>query len=775
MAASRTVFIDTAVSDYQTLAAQYDASVFNVVLLNAASSHADQIQSWLTAHNASATGINIVSASDSINGAFTPRVVFVDAGVADIGQVIAGVPANATVVVLDAGRDGVQQIHDYLAANAGKVGAIDIVTDLASVDVVSHGAPGEVTLGSTVLNADTLATYSKQLAEIGSHLSAGADLLLYGCDVASGTTGQQFISALAAATGADVAASTDLTGSAAAGGDWVLEANTGTIETAALDIAGYDGVLDSINVTSVSAVKFAPDSGTSSSDFITNVATQTITGTFAYTVSTNGQTPALKIWVSTTTGNNPTRYEGVLDTSTKIFTINNVPLATGADLPLRFWGSSSGNSQINIVDNGITKAFQPYTLDQIAPNAKVASLSLSSDTGSSQSDFITSVAAQTLSGKLNAVTVANEVVKISLDGGLSWQTASNTVGTIGFSLSGVTLPGSGTIQARVEDVAGNASDTFSQTFKVYTTAPTTSISTLRLSTDTGPSSTDFTTSVSAQTLSGTLSAPTSPDELVMISLDNGGTWQTASNTAGTNSFSLAGLNLSGSGTIKVRVDDKAGNSGAIYSQAFLVDATPPSAPGISTAAALTNNKAPVLTITAEADSTVQVYEGTTLLGTATQTSDQGHLHLRHHEDRPTATRLHRQTNRGWQYQRRLCAAKHPGRHDRAERTGHFDRRRADEQQGACPDHHRRGRFHSPGLRRHYPARHRHPDRDQGHLHLRHHESGRRQPRVHRQGDGRGRQRQRRIDRADHHRRYGRTGAHDHHGQGQWQRQQPPEQ
>ena len=238
MAATRTVFIDTALSDYQSLATLYGADTFNVVLLDSASPHAAQIQSWMTTNHASAADINIVSAASGINGMVTSRVVFVDPSVANVDTVIAGVPANATVVVLDAGRDGVQQIHDYLAANAGKVAAIDIVTDLASVDVVSHGSPGEIMLGSTVLNAANMASYSSQLADIGSHLTDGADLLLYGCDVASGSTGQQFITALAAATGADVAASTDLTGSAAAGGDWTLEANTGTTRLAMIAVPG---------------------------------------------------------------------------------------------------------------------------------------------------------------------------------------------------------------------------------------------------------------------------------------------------------------------------------------------------------------------------------------------------------------------------------------------------------------------------------------------------------------------------------------------------------
>lgn len=162
MAVTRTVFIDSALSNYKSLAAQYDAGIFKGVLLDNASSHAEQIQGWMKSAGVSAADINIVSASTSVNGSFTPRVVFVDAGVADLDTVIAGVPANATVV-LDANRDGVQQIHDYLAAHGGQVGAIDIVTDLAGVDAVSHSAPGEVTLGSTVLNASNLADYSSQL------------------------------------------------------------------------------------------------------------------------------------------------------------------------------------------------------------------------------------------------------------------------------------------------------------------------------------------------------------------------------------------------------------------------------------------------------------------------------------------------------------------------------------------------------------------------------------------------------------------------------------
>ncbi|HEU4845528.1 MAG TPA: DUF4347 domain-containing protein, partial [Burkholderiaceae bacterium] len=129
MATARTVFIDSALSDATTLAAQYDATVFNVVMLDSALPGPQQIQDWMNSHGVSAADINVLSASASLNGLFTPRVIFVDPGVANYQSIIAATPANATIVVLDAARDGVQQIQDFLAHNTGLVAAIDIVTN----------------------------------------------------------------------------------------------------------------------------------------------------------------------------------------------------------------------------------------------------------------------------------------------------------------------------------------------------------------------------------------------------------------------------------------------------------------------------------------------------------------------------------------------------------------------------------------------------------------------------------------------------------------------
>ncbi|MDX1428668.1 MAG: DUF4347 domain-containing protein, partial [Rhodothermales bacterium] len=125
------------------------------------------------------------------------------------------------VVVLDAGRDGVEQISEALSARRG----------IGAVHLVSHGAEGELRLGSSELNARTLSGYREAIAGWQASLGDEADLLIYGCDFAGNADGLAMVDALAKLTGADVAASADRTGAASQGGDWELEINEGSIET----------------------------------------------------------------------------------------------------------------------------------------------------------------------------------------------------------------------------------------------------------------------------------------------------------------------------------------------------------------------------------------------------------------------------------------------------------------------------------------------------------------------------------------------------------------
>src|SRR5215813_9915662 len=145
------------------------------------------------------------------------HVVFIDSRVPDIQDLLDGVQPGDSVYVLDPTKDGVQQIADILAANN--------LTVLSSISIVSHGETGTLDVGSSVITDTNLATHSSALAEIGSSLAPGGTIQLYGCDVAQGAAGQQFINDFSTfAGGVQVDASTQPVGSASFGGSWILDA-----------------------------------------------------------------------------------------------------------------------------------------------------------------------------------------------------------------------------------------------------------------------------------------------------------------------------------------------------------------------------------------------------------------------------------------------------------------------------------------------------------------------------------------------------------------------
>jgi VCBS repeat-containing protein len=121
-----------------------------------------------------------------------------------------------------------------------------------------------------------------------------------------------------------------------------------------------------------------------------------------------------------------------------------------------------------LVQGVSSQATRVVTLDTIAPVTTVTSAALSSDTGTSNTDFITSDAAQTISGKLSANLATGEKVMVSLDNGVTWVAATATVGTNTWSLPGVTLSGTNTLQAKVVDTAGNGSTPFTKVYALVT-------------------------------------------------------------------------------------------------------------------------------------------------------------------------------------------------------------------------------------------------------------------------------------------------------------------
>ena len=146
-------------------------------------------------------------------------VVFVDSRVKDADALLQGIAPGTQVVKLDATKDGLQQIADYLDQHHG----------VSSVQIIAHGNAGDLWLGNSYLSADNVAQRSAILGEIGKDMNVGGDILIYGCYTAEGDRGLSFVDSLAQLTGRDVAASNNRTG---VGGDWDLEIATGTIESA---------------------------------------------------------------------------------------------------------------------------------------------------------------------------------------------------------------------------------------------------------------------------------------------------------------------------------------------------------------------------------------------------------------------------------------------------------------------------------------------------------------------------------------------------------------
>ncbi|MBN4003431.1 Calx-beta domain-containing protein [Nostoc sp. LPT] len=150
------------------------------------------------------------------------NIVFIDPKVIDYQSLVSGIALGSEVVILDPNRDGLAQITEFLAKRESN--------SVQSIHIVSHGSVGSLQLGSINFNFSNLDSYKNQLQKWASALTEKADILLYGCDVASGE-GTKFVQQISRITGADVAASNNKTGSAALGGDWNLEVKTGKIET----------------------------------------------------------------------------------------------------------------------------------------------------------------------------------------------------------------------------------------------------------------------------------------------------------------------------------------------------------------------------------------------------------------------------------------------------------------------------------------------------------------------------------------------------------------
>ncbi|WP_230953008.1 Ig-like domain-containing protein, partial [Burkholderia stagnalis] len=278
------------------------------------------------------------------------------------------------------------------------------------------------------------------------------------------------------------------------------------------DVAGNTSAATSFSFTldtsaAAPGVALATDSGSSTSDHVTNAGTLNLTG-----VET-GATVEYSIDGGHTWNTSFSAVEGVNDVQVR---------------------------QTDVAGNTSSATSFGFTLDTSATAPGVA---LTTDSGSSASDHVTNV------GTLNLIGVeTGATVEYSIDGGHTWSTSFSAV------------EGVNDVQVRQTDVAGNtsAATSFSFTLDTSTAAPG-----VALTTDSGSSASDHVTNAGTLNLTGVETGAT-----VEYSTDGGHTWNT--------SFSaVEGLN-----DVQVRQTDIAGNTSVPTSFGFTLD-TSAAAPGVA--------------------------------------------------------------------------------------------------------------------------------------------------------------------------------------------------
>ena len=180
------------------------------------------------------------------------ELVIIDSAVDDYELLIEDIASqddrNYEIFLLDSQRDGIEQISTIINSHQG----------VEAVHLISHGEDGVIQLGNTRLSNENLAEYQDEIDSWSAHLTEDSDLFIYGCNLAETGEGQELIDSISKLTGADVAASDDLTGHEDLGGDWEFEYIVGVVET---DLAfsvdalqNWEGTLASVTVTTLDDV-----------------------------------------------------------------------------------------------------------------------------------------------------------------------------------------------------------------------------------------------------------------------------------------------------------------------------------------------------------------------------------------------------------------------------------------------------------------------------------------------------------------------------------------
>jgi hypothetical protein len=172
------------------------------------------------------------------------EIVILDPTVPDSNHIASGIKPGTATYILESQPDAIEQITTLLAQHKG----------IEALHIITHGSAGSLYLGTTELNSSNIQNYSQQLQQWRNRLTANASIILYGCNVAAGDRGHQFLTQLHQLTGANIAANPTTTGNSKLGGNWDIPQKPPSKPTAAYYSAP---LLLAVPATSASATSTA--------------------------------------------------------------------------------------------------------------------------------------------------------------------------------------------------------------------------------------------------------------------------------------------------------------------------------------------------------------------------------------------------------------------------------------------------------------------------------------------------------------------------------------
>ncbi|MGQ8335704.1 Ig-like domain-containing protein [Sunxiuqinia sp. A32] len=468
---------------------------------------------------------------------------------------------TGTTITLSPGEtmDSIRVTSQYDGIEEGNE---TIIIDMGTPTNAAEDGTQQVTLNIIDEDANPPSGYSATIdqSQINSgnknsvsYTFAGAEVgATYNYSLSSSGGGGPVTGSGTIATATDQIAGIDLSG---------LGDGTITLSVTLTDIYGNTGSLVTDTETKDTVAPSAPsnpdlasgsDSGSSSTDNITNDTTPTFTGT--------AEANATVTIISSVAGSlGTTTADGSGNWSFTSSTLTNASHNITATATDAAGNTSSASSALAL------------TIDTSSPSApSTPDLATGSDTGTSSTDNITSDTTPTFTGTAEA----NSTVTIisSVDGTLGTTTADGS-GNWSFT-SGALTATSHNITATATDAAGNTSSASSALALTIDTSSPSAPSTPDLATgsDTGTSSTDNITSDTTPTFTGTAEANST---VTIISSVDGALGTTTADGSGNWSFTSGALTAT-SHNITATATDAAGNtSSASSALAITIDTSAP--------------------------------------------------------------------------------------------------------------------------------------------------------------------------------------------------------